>query len=130
MVVATVAAVAVTQGFRDEGTVISAVRVGERGCPGYERGEGIPISFFLNRGDAVTAEIVDAADRDVVRTLLSDRRLEGDRRHCVPWDRRDDDGGPAPKGVYRLRVSLADADRIALAGERIRIRRAPRGEEP
>ena len=129
LVAGTVAAIAVTQSFRNEGTVISAVswrwlgpppeRPGR--CPGHKRSGQIPVSFFLNRDDTVSAAVVDFDDADPRRTLLSERRLEGDRRHCFLWDGLDDSGRPLPPGRYRLQVSLADADRVAVAGERIRI---------
>jgi hypothetical protein len=129
LVAGTVAAIAVTQSFRNEGTVISAVSWRWAGppperpgrCPGHKRSRQIPVSFFLNRDDTVSAAVVDLADAEPRRTLLVDRRLEGDRRHCFLWDGLDDLGRPVPPGAYRLQVSLADADRVAVAGERIRI---------
>ena len=129
LVAGTVAAIGVTQSFRNEGTVISAVSWSwlgpppERGgrCPGQKRTKQIPVSFFLNRDDTVSAAVVDLDDGEGRRTLFSDRRLEGDRRHCVLWDARGDSGEAVGPGVYRLRVSLGEADRVAVAGERIRI---------
>jgi hypothetical protein len=129
LVAGTILAIGVTQSFRNEGTVISAVswrwlgpppeRPGR--CPDHKRSGQIPVSFFLNRDDTVSAAVVDFDDADSRRTLFSDRRLEGDRRHCFLWDGLDDSGRPLPRGAYRLQVSLADADRVAVAGERIRI---------
>jgi flagellar hook assembly protein FlgD len=59
--------------------------------------------------------------------LARDQRLNGDAsldrasRHCFNWDGRDDAGNPVPPGVYRLRLSLRDADRVAISGERLTI---------
>ena len=120
----------VTQSFRSEGTVISAVASSwksvsqrqrayddipedRRLCPGVGRADGIPVSFFLNRDDTVDLAIVNAEDGVARRTLGADLGLEGDRRHCVLWDTADDAGRPVPPGVYRLRVSLKEADRVA-----------------
>src|SRR5262245_3236998 len=98
---------AVTQSFRSDGTVISAVasrwkspaqrhRASEeipaerRLCPGVPRAQGIPVSFFLNRDDTVDLAIVNAEDGGLRRTLRTGLALEGDRRHCVLWDGADD----------------------------------------
>lgn len=130
----------VTQSFRTDGTVISDVGSRwktprqrllrfedipeqNRRCPGFDRSSQIPVSFFLNRDDTVDLAIVDAGDGDVRRLLATDLSLEGDRRHCVLWDRRDESGELVPPGAYRLRVSLDQADRVATAGEAIRVRR-------
>jgi len=128
LVAGTVGAMALTQRYRSEGTVISAVSTRAKLCPAPERGGGIAISFFLNRDDTVDLEIVDAEDRDPRRTLETAVHLEGDRRHCTSWDGRDDHGRRLPAGPYRLRVSLDDAERVAVAGELIRL--APRGRRP
>ena len=126
----------ITQSFRSDGTVISAVGSHWKSpaqrdrayedipddrllCPGVERADGIPVSFFLNRDDTLDMAIVDGDDGDVRRVLATELALEGDRRHCVLWDRTDDSGRPVPPGVYRLRVSLVAADRVATAGEAI-----------
>ena len=90
-------------------------------CPGVERADGIPVSFFLNRDDTVDLAIVDGDDGDLRRVLATELTLEGDRRHCVLWDRADDTGRRVPPGIYRLRVSLVEADRVATAGEAIRV---------
>lgn len=128
LLVATVAAIFITQRLRAEGTVISEVRTTEAAfarCPDEERRPGIPISFFLGRDDVVSAEIV-AWDRPVtVRRLFTERPLGGPARHCAPWDGRDDEGEPAAPGRYRLKIGLADLEREATAGEAIRLRRRP-----
>jgi len=127
----------ITQSFRSEGTVISAVGSHWKSpaqrdrayedipderllCPGVKRADGIPVSFFLNRDDTLDLAIVDG-DGDVRRVLATDLALEGDRRHCVLWDRTDEGGRLVPPGIYRLRVSLVEADRVATAGEAIRV---------
>jgi hypothetical protein len=123
LVVGTVAAIAVSQRYRSEGTVISAVSTRPDQCPGREHAAEVPISFYLNRDDVVDLEIIDAKDRDLRRTLERDLALEGNRRHCVGWNGRDEEGKRLPPGAYRLRISLQDADRVAIAGELIRLAR-------
>jgi flagellar hook assembly protein FlgD len=122
-----VAAIAVTQRYRSEGAVISAVSTSPKLCRTAEGGRGIPISFYLNRDDTVDLAIVEAEGREARRTLARDVQLEGNRRYCYRWDGRDDHGNRLPAGRYRLRVSLADADRVAVAGESIRLTSAGKG---
>ena len=139
----TVVAMGVTQSFRSDGTVISAVGSHwkspkqrqlafdqippqNRLCPGFDRSAAIPVSFFLNRDDTVDLAIVGPQGR-VRRALAVELVLEGDRRHCVLWDERDDAGALVPSARYRLRVTLDHADRVALAGETFR---APRQDPP
>jgi hypothetical protein len=146
LVAGTVAAMAVTQHLRREGTVISAVSTSRfsctksgRGtprhprcsapdapprrdlCPGFEGGGDLPISFFLKRADTVTVKVVDF-EGNGVRTLARDVSLSGNRRHCFPWDRRDDAGRLVRRHRFRLLVTLREADREAIAGEPIAIR--------
>lgn len=97
-------------------------------CPGFVGGGDLPVSFFLNRADTVTVKVVDF-EGSGVRTLAQDVALSGDRRHCFPWDRRDDAGRLVRRHRFRLLVTLRDADREAIAGEPIVVR-APRGEAP
>ncbi len=126
LVVGTLAAIFVTQQLRAEGTVVSDVET-TRGafdeCPRDERGPGIPISFYLQRDDRVSAEIVAFDRLETVRRLFSARPLSGPGRHCAPWDGLDDTGEPAEPGRYRLRIGLADLQREATAGEPIRLGR-------
>jgi hypothetical protein len=133
---------ALTQHFRREGTVISAVSTFRYSCtitdaevtprhprclssrrpndlcPELDGMDTLPISFFLNRDDTVTVKVVDG-EGNAVRTLAEDVRLRGNRRHCFPWDGRADDSQPAKRRRFRLLVVLRDADREAIAGEPI-----------
>jgi hypothetical protein len=146
LVAGTVAAMAFTQHLRREGTVISAVSTSRFSCtksgdgtprhpncsdpdaparrdlcPGFEGGGKLPISFFLNRDDTVTVKVIDF-EGSGVRTLAEDVSLQGDHRHCFPWDRRDDAGRLVRRHRFRLLVTLRDADREAIAGEAIVVR--------
>jgi hypothetical protein len=136
---------ALTQHFRREGTVISAVSTfryscttADAGvtprhprclpsrspndlCPELGGGHTLPISFFLNRDDTVTVKVVDG-EGNAVRTLAENVRLRGNRRHCFPWDGRADDGRSVKRRRFRLLVVLRDADREAIAGEPIVLR--------
>jgi hypothetical protein len=124
LAVATVAAMVATQRLRQEGTVVSDIKM-KAPEPGRYR-----ICFQLPRDDTIEAEIVDAAERSVF--VLARGFLEGDppgdegrpakeTAHCYDWDGRGEGGAPVAAGDYRLRVTLADADRVAVSGERITV---------
>ena len=111
----TAAAMVLTQHLRHDGSVASSIHWKTRPGPRYR------VCFRLTRDDTVTVAVVDPAD-DVVRLLASDQPLTGnDTAHCFAWDGRDESGNPVPPGSYHLRLSLRDADRVAVSGERIDI---------
>ena len=65
------------------------------------------VTFRLKRADTVDVAVVDEQG-DEVRELASGRRLEAYRQllPSLSWDGLDEDGRPAPDGVYRVRVTL------------------------
>jgi len=124
LALATVVAMVATQRLRQEGTVVSDIKMK---TPEHGR---YRICFQLPRDDTIEAEIVDGAQRPVF--VLATGFLEGDppgdegrpakeTAHCYDWDGRDEDGVPVAAGEYRLRVTLADADRVAVSGEKLRV---------
>lgn len=120
LVAGSVAAMIVTQRARDEGPV--AYNVALKTKPGRFRP-----CFRLTKDDTVDVAIVDASGR-VIKMLAEGARLKGDEAaHCFDWDGRADDGQFPPAGRYRLRLTLAEADRVATSGERLRI---PAGGPP
>ncbi len=115
LLVATAAAIVVTQHLRDEGPVVSAIRWKTRPGPRYRA------CFVLTRDDRVQVSVVDRSDRSI--RVLGDRELDGgDTPHCFDWDGRTSAGRPAPPGVYHLRFTLERADRTAVSGEHLNIR--------
>jgi hypothetical protein len=107
--------VVVTQDLRDEGAVVSSIYWKKRPGPRYR------VCFRLTRTDRVEVSAVDASDR-VVRVLASTQPLEGgDAPHCFDWDGRTDAGQAAPAGSYHLQLTLEEADRTAVSGERVNI---------
>jgi hypothetical protein len=114
LVAGSVAALILTQRARDQGPV--AYNVTLKTKPGRYRP-----CFRLTKSDTLDVAIVDANGR-VVKMLADDQRLEGDETpHCFDWDGRADNGEFPPAGRSRLRLTLADADRVATSGERLRI---------
>lgn len=113
-----VAAMVLTQHLRSEGPVATHILLR------YKPRSPDRVCFEIPRDDTFEVALVDDSGA-TVRILAEDARLRGDpslgedARHCFDWDGRDDAGRPAPPGAYRLRVTLADAGRVATSGERL-----------
>jgi FlgD Ig-like domain len=111
----TAGAMVLTQHLRHDGPVASSIHWKTRPGPRYR------VCFRLTRDDTVQVAVVDPAER-VVRVLASAQPLEGDdTAHCFAWDGRRAGGQPVAPGVYHLQLSLEDADRVAVSGERLTI---------
>jgi FlgD Ig-like domain len=111
----TAGAMVFTQHLRHDGPVASSIHWKTRPGPRYR------VCFRLTRDDTVQVAVVDPSER-VVRVLASEEPLQGDdTAHCFGWDGRNAAGQPAVPGVYRLQLSLEDADRVAVSGERLTI---------
>jgi hypothetical protein len=111
----TAGAMVLTQHLRHDGPVASSIHWKTRPGPRYR------VCFRLTRDDNVQVAVVDSSEH-VVRVLASDEPLEGDdAAHCFGWDGRDAAGQPVAPGIYRLQLSLEDADRVATSGERVTI---------
>jgi hypothetical protein len=123
LLVGTAAAIVLTQHLRDEGPVASSIKLKPR------HGSGYRACFRLTRDDTVQVTIVDASDQ-VVRVLAQAAPLAGSDNapdaaksgaHCFDWDGTDASGRPVPPGVYRMRLDLRQADRVATPGEHLTI---------
>lgn len=116
----TTAAFAYTQALKSERSPLGVPRFERKlaptcDCPAAEA----TLRLRLREADRVSAEIVDA-DGTVVRTLAEDE-AEPSGPLAFTWDGRDEEGQVAPDGPYRLRVSLAGADRTILYPTTIRV---------
>jgi hypothetical protein len=117
LLAATAGAIVLTQHLRDEGSVASSIYWKTRPGPRYR------VCFRLTRDDMVRVSVVDSSDRSI--RVLSDTPLEGgDTPHCFDWDGRDSAGHPVAVGPYHLQLSLEEADRTAVSGERLTIKTA------
>jgi hypothetical protein len=116
--VGVVGAMVITQHLRSEGPTAEHILLH------YKPDQPARVCFETPRDDTFQVAMVDIDDR-AVRILAKGRRLEGDptldrsSRHCFNWDLLDDSGERVPPGAYRLRLSLRDADRTAISGERM-----------
>jgi hypothetical protein len=114
LLVATAAAIVVTQHLRDEGPVVSAIHWKTRPGPRYRA------CFLLTRDDRVKVSVVDFSDNEI--RVLSDGELDGgETPHCFDWDGKTSAGQPAPVGPYHLQFALERADRTAVSGEHLTI---------
>jgi hypothetical protein len=111
----TAGAMVLTQHLRHDGPVASSIHWKTRPGPRYR------VCFRLTRDDTVQVAVVDQSRR-VVRVLASDVPLEGDdTAHCFAWNGRDAAAQPVAPGSYHLQLSLEDADRVAVSGERLTV---------
>lgn len=115
-----VAAMVLTQHLRSEGPVVSQIRLKYK-PKGPER-----VCFRAARDDVYEVAIVSNSER-TVRVLEPAAALQGDPSggsesdHCFNWDGLNDEGEAVGPGIYRLRVSLQDAERTAVSGEKLTI---------
>jgi hypothetical protein len=82
------------------------------------------VSFKLKRADDVTVSVVDH-EGDEVRILADDRSIPAYTPTRFAWDGRTDDGGRAPDGSYRIRVSLRREGRSVTLPLTIRLDTTP-----
>jgi len=111
----------VTQEVRKDGAVASNIRLKTKPEGRYR------VCFRLTRSDTVAVDLVNS-DGELIRTLAEDRLVGGDEAHCYDWDGLTEAGQEATPGIYRARLTLEDADRVATSGERLRV--AAPGQEP
>ena len=114
LLVATAAAIVVTQHLRDQGPVVSSIHWKTRPGPRYRA------CFLLTRDDKVEVSVVDFSD-GLIRVLADQELQGGDAPHCFGWDGRTSSGQPARPGPYHLRFALDRADRTAVSGEHLTI---------
>ena len=77
---------------------------------GDGRFDGCRAAFLLKKADEITVSVV-GADGDVVDEVVSDRSVPAYRNIRVLWRGTSDEGGRAPDGAYRFRVTLRDQGR-------------------
>jgi hypothetical protein len=126
LVVATIAAFFVTQQLKSEfPLVIRFSAKPKQFSPNDDRyRDSTQVGFDLSEPAEVTFSIMDAEGNEI-RRLVDDRQLAGDAKHRFRWDGRDDEGLPAPDGVYRMRVLRRDEGRVIDSSKRVRVDRTP-----
>jgi flagellar hook assembly protein FlgD len=129
LLIATAAAMTLTQRLRQEGPIARDIKFKTREGPRYR------VCFRTPRDDTVEVAIVDDAEQ-VVRILAheplpesggADGPDEKPPAHCFDWDGTDESGQPVPSEFYRLRITLEDADRSGISGEKLRVEASATG---
>jgi flagellar hook assembly protein FlgD len=107
LVAATVAAFFVTQRLKRAPNVVLRVKLSPREFS--PNGDGVQdrttIAFRLKRDDDVSVSIVGRG-QDAVRELADSVSVRARAKFTIAWDGREDDGGVAPDGIYRVRLGL------------------------
>ncbi len=119
LTVLAVAGFAVVRAARSSDDLVNSVEL----SPRLERGEARVAFRLAAPDDSVDVLIIDGdpgGDDAQVRALAAGADL-GAGEHVYRWDGRDDDGEPAPPGLYALRVVLGEAGRDILPPGRIRV---------
>ena len=119
--VGTVAAMIVTQEVRKDGAVASNIRLKTKPEGRYR------VCFRLTKADDVKVDVVNSKG-ELISTLADESLEGGDEAHCYDWDGRTEAGQEATAGIYRARLTLEDADRVATSGERLQVHAG--GQEP
>jgi hypothetical protein len=127
LVAATFAAFFVAQRLKSAPQVAGIKKMTRHFSPnGDGRRDVSRIEVRVRRDDDVTIAIVDAADDEVKRLATA---VPAVARQALPvtWDGTTDEGGLAPEGDYRVRVSLRRGGRAVTLGPGLRLDlRAPR----
>jgi hypothetical protein len=82
------------------------------------------VTFKLKDTDEVTVSVVNH-EGDEVRVLADDRHLPAYTPTSFVWDGRTDDGGRAPDGSYRIRITLRREGRSVTMARIIRLDTTP-----
>src|SRR4051794_32987522 len=80
----------------------------------------VQMAVRLKQTEEVSVSVVDQ-DGDVVRDLVSDRRLAAGRRLRVTWDGHEDDGRRAPDGFYKFHLGLRRSGRSVNVPRAVRL---------
>ncbi|HEX8101008.1 MAG TPA: FlgD immunoglobulin-like domain containing protein, partial [Solirubrobacteraceae bacterium] len=121
LVGATFSAFFVAQRLRSAPTAIGEVKVMRFFSPnGDGRRDVAPVSFRVEKADDITVDVVnDAGER--VRRLATAIAARPDLPVSLSWNGRDDDGGRAADGLYRLRVALRRSGRSVVVPQGLRV---------
>ncbi|HEX7059283.1 MAG TPA: hypothetical protein VF176_05470 [Solirubrobacterales bacterium] len=134
LVIATVAAFAVSQRLKRDPLVLDRVTFGTPLSRSFTpngdcRHDRIRIRFRVTRSDRGTVQVVKPGGKLIV-TLARDRFLKRYRFFTFYWDGRSREPGRAQPGRYKLRVKLLDQDRVLVPPGVMRLHRAPRKPLP
>lgn len=124
LVAATIAAFFVAQDLKTGPSVIQTIRVYPFFSPnGDGRFDGARVNFKLRETDDVVVEVVDEDGDRVVKIL--DERVVRYTETQVRWRGGDGEGGRAPDGRYRYRITLRGQGRSLVVPRSFRLDTTP-----
>ncbi|MGZ8632904.1 MAG: FlgD immunoglobulin-like domain containing protein [Solirubrobacteraceae bacterium] len=125
LVLATFAAFFVAQRLKNAPPVLG--QIGVRGVfspNGDGRFDVTRLTFRVKESDTVSVAVLDA-NGDQVRELLGGRHVAKGTLVRLKWNGRTDDGGRAPDGRYRYRITLQHKGRSVVLATSVRIDTTP-----
>ena len=124
LVALAVAAFAITRAARSGDDLVNTVEL----SPVLDPSGDAEVRFTLAEPDGAVDVLIiegdEGAEDERVRALALDEDLPAGEQVFV-WDGEDDEGRPAPPGLYAIRVVLGEADRDILPPGRIEVVEAP-----
>ncbi|MFM8791543.1 MAG: hypothetical protein ACKOFX_03530 [Solirubrobacterales bacterium] len=88
------------------------------------RRDGMTIRFRTTRSDRARVEVITPKG-EPVDTLARDKFLKRYRIHLFWWEGTDEAGRPAPKGPYKIKVTMLGEGRVLYLPGKIRLHRFP-----
>jgi flagellar hook assembly protein FlgD len=125
LVVATFGAFFLAQRLKNSPPVLSEIGVRPLFSPnGDGRFDVTRVSFRVKETDDITVAVIDA-EGDEVRELTSNRHVHAGELVRLKWNGRTDDGGRAPDGRYRYRITLRHQGRSVKLATSVRLDTVP-----
>ena len=121
LVIATFGAFFVAQRLKNAPPVLSRLTVFPYFSPnGDGRFDVARVSFKVKKTDDVSVSVLDSSG-DEVRELMGSRHVLSSELVRLKWNGRTDDGGRAPDGRYRYRITLQHEGRSVVPATSVRL---------
>jgi len=125
LVIATFGAFFLAQRLKNSPPIVGEIGVLPFFSPnGDGRFDKARVTFRPKETDDVTVAVLDSSG-DEVRTLVDNRHVHAGELVRLLWDGRTDDGGRAPDGRYRYRITLRHQGRSVKLASSVRLDTTP-----
>jgi FlgD Ig-like domain len=125
LVVATFGAFFLAQRLKNSPPVVGEIHVFPFVSPNNDgRFDKARLTFQPKETDDISVAVLDSSG-DEVRQLLSSRHVHAGELVRLLWDGRTDDGGRAPDGRYRYRITLRHQGRSVKLANSVRLDTTP-----
>jgi hypothetical protein len=125
LVVATFGAFFLAQRLKNSPPVVGEIHVFPFVSPNNDgRFDKARLTFQPKETDDISVAVLDSSG-DEVRQLLSSRHVHAGELVRLLWDGRTDDGGRAPDGRYRYRITLRHQGRSVKLASSVRLDTTP-----